>query len=129
MLLLKILGASASEKLSFKQIIMGENQSVSIKKQFHNCFFCCTFTDTGDYFVSSIIHPPCENESSSFSEPCTHRTWEQFLKEATLICFALLDIVSFENNRKILGSNTITITDNVDIVVAFELVKQLCIVC
>lgn len=48
MLLLKILGASASEKLSFKQIIMGENQSVSIKKQFHNCFFCCTFTDTGD---------------------------------------------------------------------------------
>lgn len=30
------------------------------------------------YFVSSIIHPPCENESSSFSEPCTHRTWEQF---------------------------------------------------
>ena len=30
------------------------------------------------YFVRFIIHPPCENESSWFSKPCTHRTWEQF---------------------------------------------------
>lgn len=65
--------SSPSSKSSRLKISLSASSSISMI-----AFSAAPSQIQATYFVRFIIHPPCENESSWFSKPCTHRTWEQF---------------------------------------------------